>query len=279
MKYFVTFSLLFILGFGDVSDARSKGLTNSFIFPYQRPASKSPFIRIVGGDQAYPNQFPYQVGMYVTKQLEQTFCGGSVISANYVLTAAHCVEGAISVDLIFGAQNISSNTESTRQRQTSTSYTIHPGWDRSTLTNDIAIIKLSTPLTLNKYVQTIKLASGSDTYAGNQGTIIGWGITSDSQRAVTDILRYASNTILSNDQCKAAGSDYSAIIQPVHICLSGEGKKSICQGDSGGPLTTNGIQVGITSFSYQSCEASKPSVFVRLTQFTDWIKANSDVNL
>lgn len=55
------------------------------------------------------------------------------------------------------------------------------------------------------------------------------------------------------------------------------GNQGVCNGDSGGALVSEGLQVGITSFNYQSCEAGKPSVFTRISEFTQWIQENSDV--
>ncbi|XP_066260179.1 uncharacterized protein [Euwallacea similis] len=247
-----------------------------FVFPNEISYEHGP-LRIVNGQQASPNQFPYQVGLYIQQKLTQVFCGGSLISTRYVLTAAHCTEGAVSIDVILGAYNISDSTETTRQRQRSVDYTNHPDWDRGSLTNDIAIIKLNTAVQVNDYIQTIALTSGDDTFAGYEGTVTGWGVTSDVQKTITDILRYESNPILSNDACKSVDENYDSVIQDTHLCLSGDGNKSICEGDSGGPLTTGNVQVGITSFNYQSCEAGKPSVFTRVSEFTQWIQDNSDV--
>ncbi|XP_066144714.1 uncharacterized protein [Euwallacea fornicatus] len=247
-----------------------------FTFPNEVSQESGP-LRIVNGQQASPNQFPYQVGLYIQQKLTQVFCGGSLISTRYVLTAAHCTEGALSIDVILGAYNISDSNEGTRQRQTSVDYINHPYWDRGSLTNDIAIIKLNMSVQVNDYVQTIELVSGDETFVGYEGTVTGWGITSDSQKAITDILRYESNPILSNDACKSVDVNYDGVIQDTHLCLSGEDNKSICEGDSGGPLTAGNVQVGITSFNYQSCEAGKPSVFTRISEFTQWIQDNSDV--
>ncbi|XP_030767175.1 brachyurin-like [Sitophilus oryzae] len=247
-------------------------------FFYQNKRDSSSSLRIVGGQDATPHQFPFEVGLYIDYQLKNAFCGGSLISSNYVLTAAHCLEGAISLDVILGAQNISDDSESNRQRQVTSAYVIHPDWDSTTYTSDIGLVKLNTPAQINDYVQTITLASGSDSYAGQQGTVLGWGKTYDDQTTVTDILQYVSNPIFSNDECKAQNPSYNGIITDVHLCLSGVGNKGFCQGDSGGPLVVNDVQVGVVSFSYKSCQASMPSVFARVTKFTDWIKENSDIN-
>ena len=59
--------------------------------------------KIVGGEEATPNQFPWIVALFVDNAW---FCGGALISENWVLTAAHCVDGASYFDIIAGAHNV-----------------------------------------------------------------------------------------------------------------------------------------------------------------------------
>ncbi|ERL95882.1 hypothetical protein D910_00526 [Dendroctonus ponderosae] len=203
---------------------------------------------------------------------------------------------AISFDVILGAHNISDNSEPTRQRSTTSKYVVHPDWNSTSLTNDLALIELETPITLNDFVSVVSLAVGNNSFADSEGkysntvcksikinqfefigTACGWGKTTDSQVGTTDVLRYETSIILSNDDCKNVDSNYDEEIKNTHLCLAGDGIKSICKGDSGGPLVADNVQVGITSFSYRSCEAGKPSVFTRVTEFTQWIQENSDV--
>lgn len=100
---------------------------------------------------------------------------------------------------------------------------------------------------------------------------------------------------MSNEECKTVDSDYSKIVQPSTLCISGKpfllffiflfkcccfsGKGAVgsCGGDSGGPMTVNGEQVGLVSFGNKDCEKAKPSVFTRLTEYTDWLKSHSDI--
>merc|ERR1711931_200817 len=103
------------------------------------PPSKD---RIVGGFEAEPNQWPWQVALFVDNAW---FCGGSLISENYVLTAAHCVDGASYYDIMAGAHNVRESSEPNRVEITSFNGWYHPQWDPNTLSNDIALIEPHPP--------------------------------------------------------------------------------------------------------------------------------------
>merc|ERR1711997_498249 len=100
------------------------------------PPSKD---RIVGGFEAEPNQWPWQVALFIDNAW---FCGGALISENYVLTAAHCADGATYFDIMAGAHNVRESSEPHRVEVTSYNGWTHPNWDHNTLANDIALIEL-----------------------------------------------------------------------------------------------------------------------------------------
>nr|CAI5845560.1 unnamed protein product [Callosobruchus analis] len=189
------------------------------------------------------------------------------------------------MELIFGAHNITDKSEDSQIRRTSTEFNIHPDWNWSLKQGDIALVKLLEPVTENEYIKIIRLHSGNETYAGEQGILAGWGITSNNQRTVTPLLHAVDLTIMSNEECAAVSSSYKAFMKPNLLCTSGleKGiKVGFCKGDSGGPLVVGKdpdrwLQVGVVSFGQSDCEKGLPAVFERVTKYLEWVKKNSDV--
>merc|ERR1712244_97823 len=106
--------------------------------------------RIVGGHEAQENQWPWQVALFID---DAWFCGGALISENYVLTAAHCADGASYFDIMAGAHNVRQASEPHRVEITSYNGWTHPGWNTQDLSNDIALIELPSPIDFNDYIK------------------------------------------------------------------------------------------------------------------------------
>merc|ERR1719348_2938401 len=80
------------------------------------PAKEEAEGKIVGGHEAQPNQWPWQVALFIDNAW---FCGGALISENWVLTAAHCVDGASYFDIMAGAHDVRASSEPNRVEITS----------------------------------------------------------------------------------------------------------------------------------------------------------------
>lgn len=107
--------------------------------------------RIVAGSVVTPNEFPWMAFLRITFWSgDSAMCGGTVIDGRWILTAAHCTFGAVSITVILGAHDITlSSSDANRQEFTSHKWIVHPSWSYGDVENDIAIIELPFPATFS----------------------------------------------------------------------------------------------------------------------------------
>jgi len=239
--------------------------------------------RIVGGVEAQEHQWPWQVALFID---DAWFCGGALISENWVLTAAHCADGATYFDVMAGAHNVRASSEPHRVEITSYNGFTHENWDDWDLSNDIALIELPSPITFNDYIKPSCLPAAGDTAdVGELVTATGWGKPSDSASGISPVLRMVSDLpVISNSDC----NDVYGIVGSGVVCIDTTGGRGTCNGDSGGPLNMKAEvkaagqqwkQVGVVSFGASAgCEVGLPSGFSRVEYYLDWIKANTDIS-
>merc|ERR1719234_737347 len=247
------------------------------------PAAEQAEGKIVGGHEAQENQWPWQVALFID---DAWFCGGSLISENYVLTAAHCADGASYFDIMAGAHNVRASSEPHRVEITSYNGWTHPQWDHNTLSNDVALIELPSPIDFNDYIAPSCMPSAGDTAdVGELVTCTGWGKPPDSAGGISPVLRMVEDRpIISNSDCNAI---YGIVGDGV-VCIDTAGGKGTCSGDSGGPLNmkydvkSDGMgdkwkQVGVVSFGASAgCEVGFPAGFSRTEYYRDWLCSETD---
>uniref|UniRef100_A0A8C5RIZ3 Hepsin n=1 Tax=Laticauda laticaudata TaxID=8630 RepID=A0A8C5RIZ3_LATLA len=145
--------------------------------------------------------------------------------------------------------------------------------------NDIALLRLATPLSFNEFIQPICLpALGQTLVDGKICTVTGWGNTQYYGHQSED-LQEASVPIISTSICN--GPDYySSQIKPRMFCAGFPGGGiDACQGDSGGPFMCEDSisQVirwrlcGIVSWGTGCALANKPGVYTKVNAFHGWI--------
>jgi secreted trypsin-like serine protease len=228
--------------------------------------------RIVGGDVAADNQFPWQVAVYFDTSDGTFFCGGALIAENWVLTAGHCVYHAKVFTLHLGSNSLVDDDDN--RVTLGASYSVpHPDYDPSSLENDIGLIRIDAAYKTNDHIKVIPLAS-STLGADLDVTVSGWGASGDWDGVVND-LNFVGLKTISNDDCKAIYGD--ATILDGMVCAVGPSTEGTCSGDSGGPLVTddgsgNSVHVGVVSWvSSSGCETDHPSGYTRTAAYRDWI--------
>ncbi|KAE8742665.1 hypothetical protein FOCC_FOCC011794 [Frankliniella occidentalis] len=142
--------------------------------------------RIVGGLEASPGQFPYQVGIFIEKgpiiKRGTSFCGGSILSERIVMTAAHCtpqVRDTLKITVYAGALSIRRDES---PKITVDAFYAHERFSKDLL-NDIALLHLSSRLEFNDRIQPINLPPKDvGPLAGLKVVMSGWGRTSTRRR-------------------------------------------------------------------------------------------------
>ncbi|XP_066292261.1 chymotrypsinogen A-like isoform X1 [Branchiostoma lanceolatum] len=256
--------------------------------PWSRLAAG--FGRIVGGNDARPGSWPWQVSIRSWVSGKNHFCGGTLVDKQWVVTAAHCVDNGRKPYLTFGEfdRYHYDNTEKTIFTE---EIFIHPGYNNSLLTNDVAVLKLTSPVTYTAYVYPICLPDASmEAEVGTVCTVTGWGSHREGGTTANRLLQ-ANIPIVDSTDCSEKyarltqqGKGVHAIHPESMVCAGyPEGGVDSCQGDSGGPLvckSSTGAHwlQGVVSWGYGCARADAPGVYARVPSLADWIRVTMETN-
>lgn len=250
----------------------------------------SPYI--VNGSYADVTVYPSYVALFIDQReygfnglMNGSYCGGTLINNQYVLTAAHCVYGSNTAQMFTSIvpylQYESDYPDNVQEKVRVNEIYFPDTYSNTTYRNDIAILKLASPLTTTSSTDWIKAPQLSDksTYRSVSETFhaVGHGNTQTGQDAV-DALQFAELEYIDNSQCDVYNVETSDNLCMGWSSPTGGLDNSTCQGDSGGPLywehAGEYIQVGITSFGPSTCgdpNIVPNSVFTEVVTHQAWI--------
>ncbi|XP_044260985.1 trypsin-1-like [Tribolium madens] len=242
-----------------------------------------PNPRIINGDDAAKGQFPYQISyQWGILGLHEHVCGGSILSPTFILTAGHCVTEVPSQGehrIVAGITELNEQNNERQEIQV-VEKIVHPDFNGGVGPNDIALLKLATPLEFGDLVQPVVLPEAGSEPTGDS-VLTGWGSTSTTIiPSLPNHLQTATVPILSYDDCKKAvdalldENQEDPLSEVSNVCTAPLSKgESACLGDSGGPLAQNGTIVGIVSWGFVPCSYPEaPSVYTKVSNFVDFIK-------
>ncbi|RLN90063.1 hypothetical protein BBJ28_00015243 [Nothophytophthora sp. Chile5] len=216
--------------------------------------------RIYGGSEADASLYPYIVSLR-EEAGGTTYCGGTLISSQYILTAGHCVKTDGTTMYASVGSAYGSGTAEGEQIKVAEGY-VHPMYNKSAHLYDVGMLKLETAA--SESTLALCAADGSDETVGTVATVRGWGLTENGSESET--LQEVNVAIISNADCN---KEYDDRITDGMICAGDGNGKDSCNGDSGGPLMANDVLVGLVSWGGE-CGVNA-GVYTRVSFVLDYI--------
>uniref|UniRef100_A0A7N4V415 Kallikrein related peptidase 15 n=1 Tax=Sarcophilus harrisii TaxID=9305 RepID=A0A7N4V415_SARHA len=208
--------------------------------------------KVIGGEECRPHSQPWQVALFEGSRFN---CGASLISNQWVLTAAHCNTG-------YGYGCLVS------KQLRGVAYAFpHPRYEKRGHHDDIMLLRLNRPVCLSNSIRPVALPTRCPRQ-GEQCVVSGWvGI----QLFLPNTLHCANISILPTTSCN---TDYRGQVTDTMVCAGVEGGGTdSCEGDSGGPLVCGGALQGIVSWGDVPCDTTtKPGVYTKVCKYLGWIR-------
>ncbi|XP_058900290.1 kallikrein-9-like [Kogia breviceps] len=230
--------------------------------------------RAIGANECRPNSQPWQAILFPPNYL---FCGATLISDRWLLTAAHCRQPFIWV--LLGRQHLWKRALQ-EQRFVARDFFPHPEFNPDLRVrdhnNDIMLIRLPRKALLTPAVQPLKL-SQTCVSPGTQCLFSGWWASLSPTEKFPLTLQCADVSILEPSLCQQAHPDRntSGMLCAGHW----DGGRVPCHGDSGGPLVCDGALAGVASGSSERCSSPQShGVYVSVCRYLDWIRKTMEDN-
>lgn len=243
--------------------------------------------RIYKGFDGERNQFPFFVFLEIDlingTEVVNTACGGSLISDEWILTAAHCLVDAKEIRIHLGALKLRAVFEEGRALLVSTreNFYPHPYFGPNTIINDIGLLRLPVKIEFSKSIKPIQLPNSCEINENVDVIAMGHGVVKKhTYNDVAPMLQYAPMQTTSMLECY---DTYPRMYwRKSVLCTKSSEERSVCHGDSGGSLVRQNdtTLIGIASFvNVEGCFSGHPQVFTYVVPYHPWISKITGIEL
>ncbi|XP_055599194.1 serine protease 53-like [Uranotaenia lowii] len=249
---------------------------------------------IKGGSSVNHGEWPWHAAIYHKEGRSYSYaCGGTLISEEFVLTAAHCLFNENTYQLMnrkrisvrLGVHNLDEINSVTSKEFPVQTMHLYANFSRESLQNDIAILELAEVARFTNFILPACLTTEA---TSSQGTSIGWGLTDNDE--ISPILKKADLPIIDSVNCLISDRDYFGhTIDRGMFCAGHKNGTTVCNGDSGGGLFVKHRNswhlMGIVSFikkrpdTTNFCATDSYAGFTNVTDYIPWIKNITNVQV
>ncbi|CAB1325723.1 unnamed protein product [Coregonus sp. 'balchen'] len=232
---------------------------------------------LVGGEMGKKGESPWQA--LVLNARGKFHCGGVLIDENWVLTAAHCLTSSLRFSVRLGDYE--------RYKLEGTEVTVpviktfsHPNYNKETVDNDIALLRLDSPVTFSEYIlpaclPSRALAEGVLHLNGTRTVVTGWGKEEQNSQRFTSALNFIEVPLVEHELC--ARHMVNNVTGNV-LCAGVIGRREdACEGDSGGPMVTlyhnTWFLIGLVSWGEGCGDEDKLGIYTKVSNYNEWIES------